>query len=372
MARVKIRYYVVKNGRAFWQPTKRMRQLGFDAVPLGVEGPEAWKRAHELNERWLRVRRGEAPPAGYNYPPHTLGNIFLRYRQTHAWKAKAPTTRLEWERRTWPHIEPVFADVDVSTVTFEACDAFYAALVETLPLREAHRVMKILRAMFEVAKAFGEISDNPTAGIRNKAPAPRSARWREGEAVRLVKTAWRTGYRGLGCVVAVAWDTQFSPVDVRCLTPAHSRVDETGPFFEVSRTKTGAAALGTISRRTQRLIEAYLGEMGAEFLPDAPLFRNRSGGAYSKDKLAADFRNLRVMVFGPSEMRQLADMRRSGAMEAVAGGVNPGHLSAKMGNTIATANHLWRTYAPADTTAVRQADEARRRGRRLAKKNETG
>lgn len=106
-------------------------------------------------------------------------------------------------------------------------------------------------------------------------------------------------------------------------------------------------------------------------MPDAPIFRHRSGGPYSKDKLASDFRNLRVRVFGAGETRKLADMRRSGAMEAVAGGVNPGHLSAKMGNTIATANHLWRTYAPAETAAVRQADEARRRGRRASKKNET-
>lgn len=109
--------------------------------------------------------------------------------------------------------------------------------------------------------------------------------------------------------------------------------------------------------------------MGAEILPDAPLFRNRSRRPYSKGIFAPDFRALRKMVFGQSEMRQLADMRRSGAMEAVAGGVNPGHLSAKMG-TIATANHLWRTYAPADTASVRQADEGRRRGRRIAKKNE--
>lgn len=149
--------------------------------------------------------------------------------------------------------------MDVSTVTFEACDAFYAALIETQPLREAHRVMKILRALFGVARAFGEISGNPTAGIRNKAPAPRSARWREGEAVRLVKAAWRTGYWGVGCVVAVAWDTQFSPADFLSLTSDHSRTDETGPIFEVRRTKTRAMALGTISPRTQRLIEAYLG-----------------------------------------------------------------------------------------------------------------
>jgi hypothetical protein len=37
----------------------------------------------------------------------------------------------------------------------------------------------------------------------------------------LVKAAWRRGYRGLACIIATAWDTQFSPVDVRTLQERH-------------------------------------------------------------------------------------------------------------------------------------------------------
>ena len=44
-----------------------------------------------------------------------------------------------------------------------------------------------------------------------------SQRWTEGEAVRLVKAAWRSGYRCLACIIAIAGDTSFSPVDVRTL-----------------------------------------------------------------------------------------------------------------------------------------------------------
>jgi hypothetical protein len=58
---------------------------------------------------------------------------------------------------------------------------------------------------------------DPSAGVRDKKPKPRHARWSEGEAVRLVKAAWRHGYLGLSCIIAVARDTQFSPIDVRTL-----------------------------------------------------------------------------------------------------------------------------------------------------------
>lgn len=244
MARIKIRYFVAKGGRAFWQPTKRMRRLGFESVPLGLDGPEAWARAHKLNEQWERTRKGEAPPPQYCYAPHTLGSIFARYRQMHAWRNKAKATRFEWERRTWPHIEPIFADVHVRTVTIEDCDAFYAALIETQPLREAHRVMKILRAMFQVAITFEEISHNPTAGIRNKAPAPRSARWVEGEPFALLRApgglaiaAWRVLSRLPGTPNSRQWT--FGPL--RLPMPAMKRLGRTLRSGEKKRMRLRSA-----------------------------------------------------------------------------------------------------------------------------------
>jgi hypothetical protein len=39
--------------------------------------------------------------------------------------------------------------------------------------------------------------------------------------VRLAKLAWRRGYKGLACIIAVAWDAGFSPVDVRMLAERH-------------------------------------------------------------------------------------------------------------------------------------------------------
>ena len=57
------------------------------------------------------------------------------------------------------------------------------------------------------------------------------------------------------------------------------------------------------------------------------------------------------------------DMRRSGAVEAMAGNVDDGALAAKMANTIDQARELQRTYLPVDPISVERADNARRRGR---------
>jgi hypothetical protein len=41
-----------------------------------------------------------------------------------------------------------------------------------------------------------------------------------------------------------------------------------------------------------------------------------------------------VLVFGPNDERQIQDMRRSGALEAMRGDATPSKLSAKMANTL--------------------------------------
>ena len=130
--------------------------------------------------------------------------------------------------------------------------------------------------------------------------------------------------------------------------------------FAIERAKTGAAALGTLCTRTQRLLAAYVDGLGAEPLPDAPLLRHRSSGAYSKETFAA--------VFGRSETRKIMDLRRSGAIEAIAGDVDDAALAAKMANTINTSRELQRTYLPVDPASVERADDARRRGRARLRK----
>jgi hypothetical protein len=109
---------------------------------------------------------------------------------------------------------------------------------------------------------------DPSLGIRRKTPAARSDIWHEGEAVRLIKQAWREGYRGLAAAMAVIWDTQLSPVDVRSLTAAQRTKDVQGAVFFQDRTKTGRAAAGTPSRRAELLLDSrsYYVARGAPFI----------------------------------------------------------------------------------------------------------
>ena len=363
MGRVKIPYYIIRNGRGFWQPTRAMRDAGLEAVACGQDGPDAWRKAAECLARWREyAATKQRAPVIPRVPAGSLAEAFQRYRGTPEWAGKAPRTREEWER-AWVHIGRVFGDVRPHTVMLEHISGFRGMVEGKVSRREAHRCIKIWRALWRVAAAMGycQRDADPSLGVRNKEPERRQALWTALDVAMLAKGAWRAGYRGLAAVIAVAWDTLLSPVDVRLLTPAQRSIDKL--LFIVARAKTGRAANATISRRTSRVLDAYLAQLGAKIARDAPIFRNRAGHAYSKDTLGDDFRKVRAAVFGPTESRTLADFRRSGAVEALRGGASAELIGNKLANDFASSANLQKTYAPVDLATVREADKARRKGR---------
>jgi hypothetical protein len=98
---------------------------------------------------------------------------------------------------------------------------WYATIRKSAGLSEAHRALKIWRALLKVMAAFQlyQKHQDPSLTIRNRAPKGRSAVFTEGEVVQLAKRAWRMNHKGLACIMASAWDNAFSPMDCRTVTP---------------------------------------------------------------------------------------------------------------------------------------------------------
>ena len=364
MAMVRIPYYSVRNGRGYWQPKKSMRALGFECTACGPDGPAAHAKAHALNAKWKEFSQ-EQMPVPEIIKRGSLAEAFERYQATPEWRKKAPRTREEWER-AWRHIKPIFGDIAPETVELDDISQFREDTANAVSQREAHRVIKIWRALWRVAASmrYCVAGADPSLGVRNTEPERRQAVWTHEDARLLVRGAWASGYRGLAAIIAVAWDSSLSPVDVRKLTLSQRGGEGRRDVFAVARAKTGRAAAATLSRAARRVLDAYLASLGAALTPDAPIFRNRSGRPYSKDTLGDDFRSVRAIVFGEGETRTLADFRRSGAVEAVRGGASLDLVGQKLANDIGSNPSLGRTYVPVDLEAVRKVDIARKRGRK--------
>jgi hypothetical protein len=382
MGHDKIRHLVFHYGRWVWRPTKRMCLEGFGRVRLGpgtiVDGkpmpdPADIARAMELNQEWDRHRRGLPPLAQrLGYPAACIGDGYQRAMAMRAKGREAEGivwtsehhSRDDWPR-AWKRIGPLFGDCDPKTVTPEMLQQFRIDISAQVSEGEAHRVIKVWRALWKKMGSFGfcDKDNDPSLGFANSAPKPRQDVWLEGEAVRLVKEAWRSGYKGMAVLLAVAWDSQLSPIDARNLRIGDMRRDPVGTWFDVARAKTGRDAIATLCPRTVRLLRAYLAELPAEPMGAVKIFNNRSCAPYSKDTLGDDFRTVRGKVFGPQEKRQLADFRRSGATEALAGNASLEDLSNKMANTLSASNRLHATYARVRLASVRDVDAARKVGR---------
>ncbi len=380
---MKIPYLKTRRSGYYWIPKPEMQAEGFLQKPLGTDLEKARQEALRLYEHWCRYKRGEdtAPnvkvsrdqaTAGKRYPPGSMGEAFQKWIFTKQWADLSPKTRNgEW----WPawrfRIEPVFGRANPRTIGFDALSAWHQAILEDSGLDTAHRAIKIWRRLWKIMAAmqYCDATKDPSLAIRNHAPKARNQRFVHGEVVLRVKQAWRSGYKGLACIIAICWDSQLSPGDVRKLRKRHMVESAGGRYFDLSiegRSKTGVAVMGTISKRTDRLVSAYLAERGVELLDEAFLFRNRSGAPYREDTLPDDFRALMKASFA-GDLRQLRDLRRSGAMEAAAGGVDSKALADKMGNSINTSDKLQKTYQPVDLANVRRADAARIVGRKAVR-----
>jgi hypothetical protein len=236
--------------------------------------------------------------------------------------------------------------------------------------------VKVWRALWKKMAAMGycKREADPSLTFANTQPQPRQELWQRHEVLRLVQRAWRRDKRGLAALMAVIWDSMLSPGDARTLTSGHLARDTGGAMFFLDRAKTGRAAVGTLTPWSEALLATYLKSLGVELHDNAPIFRTAGsvsgpkGGRrwlprpYTTSKMDRDFREIRREVFGPDEHRQLADMRRSGAVEADAGGASDADLANKMANTIDANHRLRKTYNPVNVVSVQRVDEARKRG----------
>ena len=362
----KPRYLVRIKGRYYWRPTPRMKAAGFHDQSLGANELHAKQEAIRLNGAWDKHRFGERlDPRIMVYPPGSIGAAYNRAIALREAERKAKDiawTRQQKARDDWPRawrwIGPAFGDYDPAAIVSEDLLTLRSKVAKRVSESEAFRVIKVWRALWAKLPGLGykvALDADPSLTFANSAPPPRQEVWPHHDVLRLVQRAWRERYYGLAALLAVAWDTMLSPVDVRTLTIRQRLNDGQGSYFDLARAKTGRAAAGTLSRWSEAILDAYLDRLGIELHGAAPIFWTRGGSSsakggrpwpprpYTSDRLGIDFRHLRALAFGPQDERQIPDMRRSGALEAVRGDAKLTKLSAKMANTISASNRLHRT-----------------------------
>lgn len=372
-------YTVRKRGNLFWQPTPAMQALGFTPKPLGPETPESVAEARRLYEAWLAAKAEQGPAR--RYPAGSFGEFYDLYRTTPGWTKKGLRTREDYER-AWQHIEawrpepaqPTFACTRIDRVTVGLCEAFAAHLDAAVSLNERHRTIKCLKVLLADAVVRLRLGyASPAAKIPNPQPKGRSAIWLADQVEDLAAGAAMLGFEGMSLAIETAWETMFSPVDVRTLRPSQMKTDGAGWYFTGKRGKTGVEFFAAISDGLAERLLDYLKRQDRNEADDTPIFRTRPMAegagrprapvAYkTKDLFAKDFRLVREAVF-PGDDRQLLDIRRSANVEADAAGADKKTMGELLANGLADSKFLEETYTPPTVAKAREVALQRAQGR---------
>jgi integrase len=374
MTEAKLRYTVRKRGNLFWQPTPEMRALGFEPKPLGPDGPESQATALKLYQSWLAAKAERNIVT--KYPAGTFGAYWDRLRGTKAkpsewWRKKGQRTREDYER-AWKHIDawrpeagkPTLSRTVITSITTELCEQFYAHLESTTSPRERWRAVKGLKILLNDAVVRLRLGyESPAANLTNPQPAGRSAIWLGAEIAVLAAKANSEGFEGMSLAIRLAWETMFSPVDVRTLRPKQLKRDATGWYFHRSRTKTEKEAFAAVSDELAADVLAYLAGQAREEVDETPIIRQRNGEPYrSKDTFGDDFRDVRAKAF-PDDKRQFQDIRRSANVEADAAGADKKTMGELLANGLANNKFLDETYTPPTVAKAREVAQKRLTGR---------
>src|SRR5580692_11427937 len=130
--------------------------------------------------------QSQPAPPGRTLPPRSVTNQGVPFAR----RSGGPFPRRL--TRCWAVIGPAFGPCRPSRVTLAQISTFRRMVEANVSLREAHRCVKIWRALWRVAAAlkYCQRDADPSLGVRNVEPKPRQAVWEHGEVVRLCKGAW--------------------------------------------------------------------------------------------------------------------------------------------------------------------------------------
>lgn len=355
----RIRYYRVKNANAFWAPGKQALAFSFPASqPLGPAGESAMQAAIGWNAKW--DKRHEKPQRKAAYPVGTLGHFYERFQATTAWRIMEARTHEDYER-AWPLIEKRFGQTLVTKISADDSERFHAELhpahnaKSTVSANEAHRTLKIWRALLNALVSYELRVTAPIGRVPNPAPKGREGLWTHGEVLTLAWVAVLAGKPEMATAIRLAWGGILSPVDVWTLPRSGWR----DGLIDSERRKTGKRILTRVDAETAQVVNAYLATL-TDALPHVPLIRRGGKAAYrSKDTFGDDFRAVRALAF-PGDARQFLDLRRSAATEARRGGATRDDLGKAMANRVDASDALAATYL---LDASDKVNEARKKAR---------
>ncbi len=145
----------------YWEPSRKVKALGFAAESLGKEEAKAFARARKLNDQVAAEMRGDAPEPAAPIEG-TVAWMIGEYKKSKRWKRLEPATQRGY-RQCLSEIEEWGGDKRVEAITRKAAKKWQENIEERAPAFAA-AIIRVLRVVMHFARDEGyKIQDDPFA-----------------------------------------------------------------------------------------------------------------------------------------------------------------------------------------------------------------
>lgn len=385
MARVKVRYFVEKPGkdgsRLFWQPSKILRGMGWQAQRLPDDKTMAIARAEDLNRQLDAWRKGEAPAeaaAGETARPKatppqapqigTVSDLIRRYKKSHFYLGLADKTRYEYKNNLnvieeWAGRHPV-ASIGPARV-----QALYEALYERTPSKAA-AVIGMLRILLKHGIRCELIKTNSAEDPGIKARPFVGKLWPTDAISLFVETADRLKWPSVGTAVAINHWIGQRQADILELERSSYR----GGVFYVRQNKTDARIAVPHSPWVGTRIEAELKRQAERKIESAKhlLLCETTGQPWKGDHFRHIFAEIRAAAAAEWSTFYLEDesevgmdelwfmhLRHTAVTELAIAGCTIPEIAAITGHTIKSVYSILERYLVTNSALAKVAMQKR-------------
>ena len=348
MGRFKVPYLVEKKQKKhclyYWQPNKKLRNLGFLPRRLAERTnslPDAIREAEALNAELDAWRAGETvdltPQEG------TLPWLIRHYQQSEKYKGLAPKTQRSYDQcmkiiEAWSEQA---SHSQIASIVPLAVERFYKSMLDTP--HQAAAVIRVLRILLNRAVKYRLIDSNPAAKPEIRSPAPRDAVWTD-EATRvLIETANNNGRRSIALAVMLAKYTGQRQGDI--LRLSWNQYD--GETLRLRQRKTGKVLAVPVIAILRQWLD------GTSQASPIIVLSEATGRPYREDNFRHVFSDIRDRA-GVGEL-QFRDLRRTAAVQLAEAGCTAPEIAAITGHAIESTQKILETYVPRTSTMARNA-----------------
>jgi integrase len=336
-------YLRLKRSGWYWEPSRKLKRLGFTPHALGTDEVAALARAREINARV----HGEAARAPFEplVRKETVACIIRHcYLPSDQFTRLSKTTKVGY-RRALMKIERWAGDQPVRAVTRKAIKAWQRALEESTSRLSAAATLRVLRIVMGVAVDEGIIAINPALKLRLATPNERDRVWMDPEIERFCATASSMNRRSIATAVQLALWLGQRQADV--LKLAWSKVDSARDLVFVKQQKVGKEILVPIAPELRTWLEATPRASATVVSSEI------TGTAYGEDNFRSLFAEIRAAA-GLDKELQFMDLRRSAATRLAQAGCSISQIMSITGHK--TLQVVGRYVRP-DETMARSAIE---------------